>query len=293
MNFKGRHSRRAVGRSWPALWRALVCVLVEGWTGSALAEAPRRVVSINLCTDQLVLALADRAQIAGLGRFARHAEMSLLAREAAAVPSLRGTAEEVLRLEPDLVLAGAFSGRATRAVLTSQGVRLETFAPPRSFAEAKAEIVRAAALLGHPERGGLLVAEIDAAAAVASEGTAKGKPALKALLVQRRGFVSGRQTLVSAAVEATGLVNAAGSLGVSSVAHAPLETILKLRPDVLILEALGDARDQASAFLLHPALNALRGQSRVWRLPVAEVTCGGPALPLLLRRLGQLSRELD
>jgi ABC-type hemin transport system substrate-binding protein len=98
---------------------------------------------------------------------------------------------------------------------------------------------------------------------------------------------------LSSAIEAVGLVNAASALGVTSIARAPLETIVKLRPDVLVLEALDAARDQSSALLLHPALAGLREPARVWRLPVAEVTCGGPALPALLRRLARLRRGLD
>jgi iron complex transport system substrate-binding protein len=288
MNCKHTYSRRGARRGAVAAW-AVIAAVAAG--GPAFAAGPQRVVSINLCTDQLVLALADRGQIAGLSRFSQHGEMSLLARQAKGLPSLRGSAEEVLRLKPDLVLGGAFSGRATRKVVAGRGIRLETFAPPQSIPEAKAEIERAARLLGHPDRGARLVAQIDAAVAAGRDSGGGGAP--RVLLVQRRGFVSGRETLLSSAIEAIGLVNAAGALGVSSIARAPLETIVKLRPDVLVLEALGVARDQSSALLLHPALASLRDPARVWRLPVAEVTCGGPALPALLRRLVALRGGIE
>lgn len=293
MNFKstvGRRAARGSKRHKRRLYVAGVALALS--SVPATAQVPRRVVSINLCTDQLVLALADPAQIAGLGRFSRHAEMSLLAVAAARHPALRGTAEEVLRLQPDLVVAGAFSGRATRAVLTSHGVRLETFAPPRSIAEAKAEVERMAFLLGQPARGAGLAAAIDAAVETAAKAAA-GRPAVTALAIQRRGFVSGRETLMSAAMKAAGLTNAAGALGVASVAHAPIETIVKLRPGVLILEALPVAWDQSTAVLHHPALVRAFPQRRLIHLPVAEVTCGGPALPRLIRRLAEHRSGLD
>ena len=47
---------------------------------------PQRIVSLNLCADQLVLALADRGQIAGLTRNAAKPEMSA---EAARAHGLR------------------------------------------------------------------------------------------------------------------------------------------------------------------------------------------------------------
>lgn len=252
-------------------------------TQGVLVAGPR-VVSINLCTDQLVLALADPAQIAGLGRFSRHAEMSYLAAKAAAYPSLRGSAEEVLRLQPDLVLAGAYSGRATREFLSARGLAVETFAPPRSIAEAKAEIDRMGGLLVQPVRAAALVAEIDAALAEASTA-ALGHTTLSALAIQRRGFASGRDTLLSAAIEASGFTNAADALDITSIGRAPLEAIVKLQPDVLILEDLAVSRDQSTALLHHPVLARARGATRIIKLPVAEVTCGGPSLARLIRRI--------
>ena len=73
--------------------------------GEAGAEAPRRVVSINLCTDQLALAVAAPGQLVSVSELARDPALSAMASRAAAIPSNRGRAEEVLALRPDLVLA--------------------------------------------------------------------------------------------------------------------------------------------------------------------------------------------
>lgn len=254
--------------------------------GAASDGMPRRVVSINLCTDQLLLALADPGQIAGLGRFSRHAEMSLLASKAAAFPVVRGAAEEVMRLRPDLVLAGAFSGRAARQTLASHGIRVETFAPPRNIEEAKAEVERAGRLIGQTGRSAALLAEIDAAVTEAHEAARSRRP-LTALALQRRGFASGTETLLSAAMEAAGLRNAAAALGIGSVARAPLEAIIKLAPDVMVVEDLAVARDQSTLVLQHPALRSAYPASRIIALPVAELTCGGPAIAPLIRRLSE------
>ena len=48
-----------------------VAVLVMS-AGPSPAAAPR-IVSMNICTDQMLLALADPAQILGLSRFSRDA----------------------------------------------------------------------------------------------------------------------------------------------------------------------------------------------------------------------------
>jgi iron complex transport system substrate-binding protein len=253
-------------------------------TACAAADAPQRVVSINLCTDQLLLALAEPSQIAGLGRFAWRKETSFLADRALNYPSLRGTAEEVLLRRPDLVLAGAFSGRATRDVLQAHGIRVETFVPPRNLGEAKAEAERVAALLGQDQRGARLVADIDAALAAAMDA-ARARPRLTALAIERRGFASGRDTLLSSVMQVAGLANAADALGLTSIVRVPLETMLKLRPDVLVMEEAAEARDQSTAVLRHPALAHAFSTSRIITLPVPELNCAGPALPALVRDL--------
>lgn len=282
--------RKSARRHWVKIGAggiSLVLGLLQ--LDAARAEPPLRIVSINLCTDQLVLALAEPERISSLGRFSRRADMAYLARAAQAFPQVRGTAEEVLRLRPDLVLAGAFSGRATRAALMAQGIRVETFAPPRSIAEAKAEIVRAGGIIGAPQRAAALVAEIDGAVAEAA-AVARGRAPRTALPLQRRGFASGRDTLVSSVLETAGFLNAAGALSIGSIARAPLEAIVKLKPDVLVVEGLGPAADQATALLHHPALKRGAGV-RVVELPTAEVACGGPSLPALIRRLAAAAGE--
>jgi len=256
---------------------------------AAAAAPPRRVVSINLCTDQLALALADPGQIAALSYLSRLASLSFLAGNATAFRIVRGTAEEVLKIAPDLVLAGAYSSASTRMVLAAHGVPTATFTPVTTVAEARAEIARAAALLGHPERGARLVSEIDRAL---TEAALPPGPPVLALQMQRRGFASGRETLIADLMRRLGIVNAADALGVVSVERVPLEVALKARPDLLILQDEDrPPADQGAALLSHPALAAVVPPQRRAFLPYREITCAGPALPAAIRRLsGEVRR---
>jgi iron complex transport system substrate-binding protein len=269
--------------------RALLgSALVVAATAAAAVEPPRRVVSINLCTDQLAIALADPAQIVALSHLARVREVSFLSDRAKAFPWLRGVAEEVLKVEPDLVLAGAFSPYATRALLAKHSVRIEIFAPVTTVAEARAEIMRAAELLGHPERGAGLVAEIDRA--LAGAGSQQTRP-ITALQLQRRGFVSGSETLVADLMRRLGIANAADKLGLASVDRVSLEAVLKLQPDMLILQHEERAPpDQGAALLAHPALAVAVPPERRAFLPYNEITCAGPALPAAI---GTLTKGFD
>src|SRR3546814_2918470 len=76
------------------------CALVL--TGAAPTQ-PRRIVSLNTCADQYVLALADPAQIAALSPYGHDPELSAAVGKARAFRTLKRPAEEVLALRPDLL----------------------------------------------------------------------------------------------------------------------------------------------------------------------------------------------
>ncbi|MDC7789532.1 ABC transporter substrate-binding protein [Rhodoplanes sp. TEM] len=250
----------------------------------AAAEAPKRIASLNLCTDQLLLALADPEQIVGLSPFARDPVLSWTAAQAERFPVLSGGAEDAMMLKPDLVVAGRFERRATRELLARRGLPLADFDIVRSIDEAKQQIARMGALVGHPERAVAHIAAIDAA--LARLRAAASRSGLRVLAVSRRGWVPGADSLTSSLLAAAGLVNAASELGIATGGFASLEEIVATKPDlVLVASAQETAEDQGQAFLLHPALQRLYPPERRIVVPEMLTVCGGPMLAEALDRL--------
>src|ERR1700738_4291573 len=93
-----------------------------------------RVASLNVCTGQLLIELADPEQIVGLSRFSRDLARSFVANDAHSFPMLSGGAEDILLLTPDIVVAGQFDKRSTREFLREHGLRLAEFGVPRKLA---------------------------------------------------------------------------------------------------------------------------------------------------------------
>jgi iron complex transport system substrate-binding protein len=259
------------------------------WTvpaARAAEPAPQRIVSINACTDQLVYELADGGQIAALTDYAADADFSLHADQIAGsgIPLIKGSAEEVLKLRPDLVLAGRFTRTATRERLAAFGLRLETFAPAESIDEAKAQIRKTAGLVGHPERGEAIVAEIDRALGQARE--AIRTRGLRLLQLRRKAYISGSGTLFDDVLGQLGLVNAGRETGLKGTRQSSLEAVLKLRPDALVMfDSYARPEDQGAAMLFHPAVEALYPAGKRIVIPGNQIVCGGPSLPLLLRSI--------
>jgi iron complex transport system substrate-binding protein len=254
--------------------RALVFLLSVVAVAQA-AEPPRRVVSFNQCGDQLVLALADPQQIAGLSPYAADPSLSAAAEKARAFPRLDWQAESTIALGPDLVLIGQNDRPVTKHILRAQGLRLYEIALISDLDAARRQIKDVAALLGHPERGERLLADIDAARARLR--AAPKPPWHSALLVNRGGYTAGERSLAAALLEEAGLKPPAGSPP-GYGGYVPLEKLLMLRPDVIVLNSAPRESDQGSYNLSHPALEALYPPERRVILPPRYTICGGAAL---------------
>lgn len=242
-----------------------------------VTAAPRRIVSINMCTDQMLLDFVPPERIAGLSPYARDAIRSWAAGKAGNHRILSGSAEEILVIKPDLVLSSRFSRHATRDFLSAKAIPVAEFEAVQSLADARAQMLRFGTLVGAEEIASARVAALDAALAALRATAARRK--LRVLPLARRGWVSGRDTLTSDLLEKAGLVNAAAELGFRDGGFASLEAIVKLKPDAILLSRDDvSPEDQGSAMLLHPAIAEAYPPERRLFMPERLTVCGGPML---------------
>jgi iron complex transport system substrate-binding protein len=254
-----------------------------------LAATLPRIASMNVCTDQLLLPVADPEQIVGLSPFSR---ATWLTKDPRPYPMLSGGAEDVLVLRPDVVIASMFDKRSTRELLKQHGLRLVEFTVPRNLSEVKDQIRRLGEIAGHPDRATTEIARLDAALERARQAVA-GKH-YRILQLTRRGWVEGSDSFISSLLSETGLFNTAGELGFKFGGYASLETIVNLKPDLLVVsQAGGVAHDDGQAFLLHPALERFYPPKKRVVIPEGLTECGGgklaEALDVLVRELKRVS----
>jgi iron complex transport system substrate-binding protein len=255
--------------------RVLLIVLGLLIACPAGAQAPRRVVSFNLCADQLVVALADPEQIAGLSPYAVDPNLSVVADKARAFRRIDWQAEATIALEPDLVFVGSWDRSATRRMLRKLGFRTMELDLAPDLASARQQVVDVAAALGHPERGEQLIAALDAARARLE---AVRLPYRTALVLERGGFTAGPDSLAATLLATSGLKPPSGAPS-GFGGFLPLEKLLVLRPDLIFLkDPPAQPSDQGALFFTHPALQALYPASRRIALPTRFTMCGGPAL---------------
>ncbi len=252
----------------------LLALGASGLLGAAAPQAaPRRIVSLNVCADQYVLALADPGQIAALSSNARNGELSAAAKQAGAFRSLRRPAEEVLAIRPDL-LVGFRLGKGIVAGAPPGQWRTLGLDTADSYAMILDQIRKTAAAVGHPERGEALIARMNRDLAALPRPKRGGGVAA---YYQRRGYMTGTGTLVDDLMRRAGLTNLAGKLGKPALAQVSLEEMVAGRPDWLIIESGSEkVVDQGTEMLHHPIL---RDIARI-HVPQAWTVCGGPAYVL-------------
>ncbi|MEE8445406.1 MAG: ABC transporter substrate-binding protein [Alphaproteobacteria bacterium] len=255
------------------------------------AGRPARVVSINLCADQLVLRLADRAQIASVSWLAAEPGRSAMARAVGDLPLNRGTAEEVIRHDPDLVIAGRHSARPAVAALRRLGRRVLDLALPTDFAAIGAQIRRVATALGQPARGAALIAQMERRLARLKPPGVRVRPV--AVFYQPHGFASGPGSFEHALLGAAGFDNLARRLGLGPLGHVPLERLIAARPDMIVNWSGQDARPSlARDTYRHPALGRLIPPIPVAVLPAMLWSCASWYSVAAVERLAALRESL-
>lgn len=254
----------------------LAAFLVGVWPASPSVAAPARVVSINLCTDELLVRLGDPAQVASVTWLSTVSAGSNVADLVQGVAQNRGLAEEVVAARPDLVLAGRYTARAAVSVLKRIGVPVVEADAPRTLDQVQAEIRRVAEAIGHSDRGEAMIAELDRRLA---RPAPVREPKLRAAVLRPNGFTAGPGSLSDELMRRAGLVNVAAELKLDNYGQLPLETIILAGVDLLIVD--GDRAGPpalATEVLRHPILAKLGTQVRVVKIPPKLWTCYGPTI---------------
>jgi iron complex transport system substrate-binding protein len=255
---------------------ARVFLAAAACSATALAAEPLpTVASINVCADQHVLALADSEQILTVSWLAADTEESLFAAEARRHTLNYGTAEELLKLTPDVVIAGTYTSPFARTMLRRLGYRVVELEPEASVADIERNVRIVAELVGHPARGERLVASLrDRARAIEANRPAR---ALATVIVRPGGFTVGAGSLAHDLLGLAGVRNVAAEQGLDRWGSLSMEALLTSAPELVVLTGYrSDQPSLANAVLEHPALTARLAGQRTVTVPSALWSCGLP-----------------
>jgi iron complex transport system substrate-binding protein len=254
----------------------LAMIAASACTAPATVQAaPQHVMSLNLCTDQLLLDLLPPERIASITYLARSPGNSFLWAEARRVPINHGLAEEVLAQQPDLVLVGTYTTTAARVLLKSIGVPVVEVRPASGFDEIRVTTRQVAAAVGEAAAGEKLLATMDAA--LHDLEVTPPRQIIRVASWDGGGSVPGKGSLFDAILTAAGGINVAATMTGVRSGSFDLEELLAAQPDVL---AYGTGRDEAAPSrrtdaIQHPLLLQIYQHRRV-TYPEVLYSCGLP-----------------
>jgi iron complex transport system substrate-binding protein len=262
-------------------WIAAAALLVIA--GQAAAAPPQRIMSLKVCTDELLLDLAPASRIASITFLSQEKASLKVWPQGAAIPVNHGSAEEILSIKPDLILTDPFMPPSLRPILAKSGARILEVPPAETFAQIRSTVRLVAKAVGAEARGEALIARMDA---TLRELEAR-KPASAPTVMEwgGGGYVPGKGGLFDT------VVTAAGGRVVGQGGYYDVESLIAAKPDALVY---GDSYAGTTSLRadqdLHPALMKSYTRKRISFRSLYG--CGVPEAADAARQLQDALRRL-
>lgn len=266
----------------------LFCIFTIQGPASASQNRPMRIVSTNVCTDQLLLLLVDRNRIAALSNLSEDPKLSTMPERARGIPKNGARAEEIVPLKPDLVLANAWTGAKANRFLAGLGIDVLVVPEAKSFSEIETVVTHLGDRLGERPRADQIIGGMRARLTIATRQPHGGT----ALIYEPNGYSPSTGTLSDAVLSAAGWRNIAPSLGVGTYGVVPLERVVMTRPDLLIFDDYSPSiASRAQGLLHHPALKLVAQKAQTEWVPSPLWICAGPWTVDAVERLAKIEHR--
>lgn len=255
--------------------RLALCVALSA-PATAGADTLPRIASTALCGDLWVLSLADRDQILSLSERAT-GPYSAMADQARGLPQNRGSVEELLMSDADLVVTGHGTPTQMRRVLERFGFAELSLkaASDLSALAAKAPVIGAA--FGHPRRGAELGVAMTARLVALAPPPGVHRPL--AIYYRPDGGGAGAGTIVDGAIAAAGYDNLQARIGPPGWRGVPLEQVVMTPPEAFVVSYFDNDKPSARATLgRNPVLTRASAQGKVLAVPGKFWPCDHPVV---------------
>lgn len=263
-----------------------------GQAASVSAHAPRRIVSMNPCVDAILHDVADPNQIAGISHYSHDPRAtSVPFGWAHRFPAVGDEAEDVVAMEPDLVVTGPHVAPQTAAALKRLGIPILMLPVPATVPESQAQIATIANAIGREPQGRAAIIRIERAVAAARQPA--GSDAPSALIWQDGGLVPGPGTLADDLLQRAGFRSASAQRRLAQWEMVSLEDLLWAPPDIVMTGRAGMETDAGNndRVTRHPALSQASGKILLVAFPSSMLHCGGPVIARTMMRLAEIRRQ--
>jgi iron complex transport system substrate-binding protein len=218
---------------------------------------PRRIVSLTLGTDEILLSLVDPQRVRAVTYLAGDSIWTNVSEAAQQVEhTVESDPEQVIALEPDLVLAAIYNNPDQLQLLRDAGIPVVVVALFDTIDQIAENIRFVAQLTGDEEKGEELIAAMQGRLAAVEAAVAKAETKPRVLFYSSFGSSAGKGSTFSDIVRRAGGINLGDEALDSVFGEISLEKIVELNPDVIVTDeyAPEDNANWQENFSNHPAL---------------------------------------
>jgi iron complex transport system substrate-binding protein len=268
---------------------ALLCLLAAGCTAQPSSRGGG-IVSLNPCADAMLVELVPPARIGALSHYSRDPAATSIGIEVARrFRTNNGTAEEIVALRPDIVIADSFTSASTREAFARAGIRTFYLGWASTIEESKAQVRDLAAVVDATPAGEAMVSRIDRTVAAAHTDA----PSVSALLWIGGNTVSGGGTLLDEMMVKAGFSDHAAHYGLQHTGYLPIEHVVADPPRVMLVpDSAGRDAGSRAAQMRGWALARSGAKVHQARFPRSLANCGGPVIARAVTRLAEVRREV-
>lgn len=246
---------------------------------------PQRIVSIGLCTDQLLLQMAQRSQIASLTNWAVNAEMSYMVDAVGDIPLNRASVEEIIPFRPDLVVGSSFAAWDTTRFLRQLGYSVKLINPPTNIDEIYSMLVEFGEWTGNQAVATEMIATMRRQINEIQLRYAD-RPEKTMIIYSPNGYTIGANTLENDIMKFAGFRNLAAEMGISGFQKISLEKLVAAKPDFLQLDnRLTNSVSLAAAYTSHPVLDKVIDHKEPVFIPTRLRICAGPMITQAIEQM--------
>ncbi|MES2988516.1 MAG: ABC transporter substrate-binding protein [Pseudomonadota bacterium] len=267
-----------------------LALALAGCAQPAGVRAGGGIVSTNPCADAMLVELVPPSRIMAISHYSQDAAATSIPLEVARrFRTTTGTAEEVVAMQPELVIASAFTSPSTREAYKRAGLKTLYLDSPVTMAASEAQVTELAAALGVAAAGEAMNARIDQAA---TEATWTG-PQVPALIWIGGNLVSGGGNLLDEMMTRAGFSDHAAHYGLQFTGTLPMEHVIMDPPRVMLVpDQPGRMASSRAAQLRSRALARFGGKVTEEHFPRDLVNCGGPVIAKAMTRLAEIRRSV-
>jgi iron complex transport system substrate-binding protein len=214
---------------------------------------PKRIVSLNLGTDEILIDLVEPDRIVALSYLAEDEGISSIVDKARKVSKKltdKGNVEAIIALNPDIVFMSDSVSAEVGSTLREMGIHVYISKTPATIEETKVRVLDIAKVVNEVEKGQTLAHDMENALTEVNEKLASiTEDKQRTIIAFSFSGAFGRKTALfnDMCVQAK-VINGAGEAGLEKGEILSKEQIVKINPDIFLLPTWNTKKQSADSY---------------------------------------------